>query len=88
MPKNVVFVMDSKGVVELMQSAEMQAILTSAANSVVAQAENMSGGLEFEAKTGISGDRAAATVRTASPHAYYSTMKHNTLEKAVRGVKV
>ena len=47
MPK-VVFVMDSKGVVELMQSAEMQAILTAAANSVVAQAENMSGGLEFE----------------------------------------
>ena len=79
------FELDRAGVAELLKGPEMQAILTEYAGQVQSRctAGQSVGAEEYEAVTEVKGTRAVATVRAASPNAYYSNLKHNTLLKAV-----
>ena len=87
MPK-VFFELNSKGVVELMKSAEMSAIVTAAAQQVASSASGISNGGQFEVVTKMSGDRVAGGIRTADEKAFRSTMDDNAVEKALRGTTV
>ena len=86
MAKRVRFELNRAGVAELLKGPEMQQALSEHAARV--QQRCTAGGAgaeEYEAVTEVKGTRAVATVRTASSHAYYSNLKHNTLLKAVSG---
>lgn len=75
----VQFVLDrGGGIVDLLQSAEMQAVIDQKAAAVQAAC-----GEGFEMDGSIKGDRYKATVRAATPKAYYSNRKHKTLQKAL-----
>lgn len=88
MAKNIVVVLNYPGVRELMQSPEMQAVVSDAAAKVADRAQGLSGGLAFETDTGIGQKRAWAVVKPGSVHAYKKARKENIMEKAKRGVKV
>lgn len=81
---NVKFELNRAGVAELLKGAEMQGILSEYAEQVRQHCSAGSAGPdEYEATTAVKGTRAVATVRAATPRAYYSNLKHNTLLKAV-----
>lgn len=82
------FELNTAGVRELLQSGEMQNIISEAAEQVASSASDISGGLEYNAEVKMGANRVAATVRPGSAHAFYSNRKHNILEKAKRSVKV
>lgn len=88
MPDKFSFKLNLQGVRELRRSPEMQQIINAAAADVAARAEQMSGGLPFEASVAENKDRAFATVRAGSIHARNKNRKENILEKALRSVKV
>lgn len=70
------------GIVELLKSSEMQAVINDKANAVLGGC-----GDGFEMDGGISGDRYKATVKAVTAHAYYSNRKHKTLQKALGGAR-
>lgn len=80
------FELNRAGVAQLLKGAEMQGILGEYASEVQSRctAGNV-GPEEYEAAVSVRGTRAVGTVRTDSPHAYYSNLKHNTLLKALGG---
>lgn len=82
MAKEFKFELNREGVRELMQSAAMKSVINDKAQRIV---QFCGEGYEMESRTGRT--RTSATVHTATPHAYYSNLKHNTLEKAVRSAK-
>lgn len=80
------FELNSAGVVELMQSAEMQAILQEHADGV--QSRCTAGNVppeEYGVSVRVSGDRAKAKVYAKTPHARNSNRVHRTLQKALWG---
>ena len=83
---NVKIVLNSAGVVELMQSGEMQAILQEYADGV--QGRCTAGNVppeEYGVSVRVSGDRAKAKVYAKTPHARNSNRVHRTLQKALWG---
>lgn len=80
--KHIKFVRDDEGVSELMKSEEMQSVLAEFASNIYARLDSKKG---YEMKDPIVGKkRANVTIRTASAHAYYSNLKHNSLLKALK----
>lgn len=77
----VKFELNRDGVKELLKGAEMQGII----NDYAQQVQNAAGdGYESEMVTGA--NRAWATVKAGTAHAYYSNLRHNTLLKATGGI--
>lgn len=70
--------LNEAGIRQLLQSAEMRAKVEQIGHNVEAAA-----GDGYEAETRVSGDRVACKVMPSTPHAYYSNLKHNTLQKAL-----
>lgn len=69
-------------VAELLKSVEMQNMLQDCASAVQEAA-----GSEYETTVTHGKNRCWATISPSTPHAYYSNLKHNTLLKALGGVK-
>lgn len=86
MAKKVKFELNREGVRELLQSAEMAAIVSDAAERVAAAAS--SGGRDYATEIRVGGTRVTARVKPADAAAYYSNMKHNTLLKSLGSGKV
>ncbi len=61
----------------------MQALVKQVADATVSNA-----GDEYEATVTVGSKRVTARVHPATPHAYYSNKKHNTMLKAVGSVKI
>lgn len=78
------FELNRAGVRELLQSSEMQSVLSEAAGRVQDNAAGMTG-LEYSAEVRVGRNRAVATVACDSAHAYYENLKNNTLIKAMGG---
>ncbi len=79
----VKFVLDrGGGIVELLKSPEMKAVIDEKAAAVL---DGCGEGYEMEG--GISGDRYKASVSATTAHAYYSNRKHKTLQKALGGAR-
>lgn len=70
------------GIVQLLQSPEMKAVIDEKAAAVYGQC-----GEGYEMDGAVKGDRYKATVRAATAHAYYSNRKHKTLQKALGGAR-
>lgn len=83
MAKSVKFELNRSGVRELMQSAAMASIVNEAARKMQTVC-----GDGYEVTTQSGKTRVNAEVHAATPHAYYSNLKHNTLEKAKRSVSI
>ena len=80
------FELNYAGVGELLKGEAMQGILKDYAQQV--QGRCSAGSVspeEFGVETKVRGSRAVATVKAATPHAYRSNLKHNTILKAVGG---
>lgn len=67
----------------VLKGAGMQAAVREAADATLAIV-----GEEYEATVSAGGRRVVGRVHAATPHAYYSNRKHNTLLKAIGSVKV
>lgn len=83
---NIRFELNSAGVVELMQSTEMQAVLQGYASQV--QSRCTAGHVppdEYGTSVRVSGDRAKAKVFPKTRHALNSNRVHKTLQKALWG---
>lgn len=78
MSKN--FKLNRKGVRELMQSQEMQAVLQEKASRITARC-----GDGYESDVMVGKNRANAMVRAATSQAKRDNSKNNTILKAVRG---
>ena len=76
----VKFELNREGVAELMKCAEMQQGIYAMADEVVARC-----GEGVEAEKIVGKTRCSAKIRTVTPKAYYSNLKHNTILKAVQG---
>ena len=73
------FDLNENGVRELLQSPEMQSILSQYA----AETANRAGeGYKYEVKVGQK--RSYANISADTPKAYYTNLKHNTLLKALK----
>lgn len=83
----MVFVLNSKGVTELMKSPEMAAVIADASQRVAGVAQSSSG-LEFEASVQGGKNRAQGRVRPVGAKAYYKTLDGNLLQKALGSVKI
>lgn len=83
MAQSVKFVIDSAGIVAMMQSPEAQAVVQAAGQSVAA-----SSGIDCDIETLISGDRAACRVLPATREAAIENNETNALQKALGGVRV
>ncbi len=82
MSKKVKFELNSDGVKELLKGPEMQSIIRECAGAVLDSAGDH---YEMEIKEGA--NRCWGTVRPVDAHGYYSNLKHNTLLKALGGVR-
>lgn len=80
--------LNSSGIRELLQSEEMRKEVEKWGRAVqqVANADERPD-ISYDLETSIRGDRACATVKAGTAHAYYSNLKHNTLLKALGSVK-
>lgn len=82
MSKNIIFKLDSKGVRDLLKSSEAKEVCKPYADRVLAFAGEGYSEEEYSGKY-----RDGYAVKVETPHAYYSNLKHNTLEKAIGGAK-
>lgn len=76
---NVKVVLNKEGVRELLKSQEVMNECKKHASDIAERA-----GEGYEVSTYTGKNRANARVRAATPHAYYSNLKHNTLLKALK----
>lgn len=76
------FELNREGVKQLMQSAEMRALLDETAQHI---ADNAEGAYKVDTRTGKT--RANAQVSCADAHTYYSNLKHNNLLKAMASTR-
>lgn len=83
MAQNVKFVINSAGIVEMLQSTGAQAVVQAAGQSV-----SVSSGIECDIETLISGDRAACRVLPATKEAAIENSETNALQKALGGVRI
>lgn len=81
------FKLNGAGVRELLQGAEMQSILQTAAEKAAAAAMSDSG-LEYNVEPRMGKKRAKAIVTPGNAHAYYSNLKHNWLLKALGSARI
>ena len=72
--------LNSAGVRELLKSPEIKAICNDYATQIAARAGD---GYEVEPRNYP--ERSGYAVKAATPHAYYSNLKHNTLVRAISG---
>jgi hypothetical protein len=79
----VKFELRSEGITELMRSSDMVSGLGAIADGI---ARSLGDG--FDSDTYVGKSRANASIRTTTPEAYYSNLKHNTILKAVEVHKV
>ena len=79
----VKFEIRSVGIVELMKSSDMVSGLKKIAEGI---AQSLGEG--FDSDTYIGKTRANASIKTTTPEAYYSNLKHNSILKATEGHKV
>lgn len=82
MSKKLEVKLNRAGVAELLKSAEVQNMLQHYAGTVQEAA-----GAEYETTVTHGKNRCWATISPSTPKAYYSNLKHNTLLKALGGVK-
>lgn len=83
-------VFHSKGFKELLESEQVQGIVKRAAAQATAAASKYGKPADtkrYDYKVGET-DRARAIVFTDTPHAMRSNLKHNSLKKAIRQVKI
>ena len=78
----VKIVLNQEGVKALLKSQEIQNVIKDCADSVQSTA-----GSDYKVNMKQGVNRCWATISPASPHAYYSNLKHNTLVKALGGTK-
>ena len=83
----VVFVLDSKGVTDLMKSPSMSGIIADACERVAGAAQSGSG-LEFEPSVVTGKNRAHGRVSPVGARSYYKALDGNVLQKALGSVKV
>ena len=81
---NFKFVLNRKGVYDLMNSNEMAGVIAEAADGVSGRAASMTG-LEYETVVMHGKNRVNGFVQPGSAHAYYEALKNNTLGKALGG---
>ncbi len=72
------FILNKKGVQQLLKSKEMEGICKEHATSIRERC-----GEDYEVSTYSGRNRVNASVSTKTARAYYSNLKHNTLLKAV-----
>lgn len=72
------FELNKEGVRQLLSGSKMQNIISAYGERVQKAA-----GEEYEMQAKANKDRCFVKVRPATPHAYYSERKHNTLLKAL-----
>ena len=82
MASNFKFVLNRAGVRELLKGAEMQGICSSYGDSIVNAA-----GEGYKKTVYVGRNRANCSVKTDTPQAYYSNLKHNTLLNALGAAK-
>ncbi|WP_322630815.1 hypothetical protein [Aedoeadaptatus coxii] len=73
------FVLNRSGVRELLQSGPMKTVVETHASGIRARC-----GVEYAQDSYVGKTRVNAMVYPATPHAYFSNLKHNTLLKALR----
>lgn len=78
----VEFELNRDGVKELLKSSEMQTLMQECGSAVQSAA-----GEEYECEIRVGANRCWANVSAATPHAYYSNLKHNTLVKSLGSVR-
>lgn len=78
------FVLNRKGVMELLNSGEMAGVIAEAADGVSGRAASMTG-LDYETVVMHGKKRVNGFVQAGSAHAYYENLKNNTLIKALGG---
>lgn len=78
--------LDTGGIRELLSADEISAEVERWGASVqqIANADERPD-IMYELDVEIKGDRACATIKAGTAHAYYSNLKHNTLIKALSG---
>lgn len=79
---NYKFELNREGVKQLMQSAEMKAVLDETAHHIAERAEG-----DYKVDTRIGRTRANAQVSCASVATYYDNLKHNNLLKAMTSTR-
>lgn len=72
--------LNSKGIIELLKSSEIEDVLKELANDVQQRA-----GEGFHVETAKGKKRVNVKIKPSSPQAYHSNLKHNTLLKALMG---
>lgn len=72
------FELDYEGIGQLLKSDEVKQVCEQRAKSVL---DACGDGYEMDSKVGAK--RVNVRVKAATPHAYYSNLKHNTLMKAL-----
>ena len=83
----VVFVLDSKGVTDLMKGSAMTGVIADACERVAGVARSSSG-LQLESSVVTGRNRAHGRVQTADTRSYYKALGDNSLQKALGSVKV
>lgn len=78
---SVKVVMDPQGMEEFMKSDEVAEVCRKYADKIVEVC-----GEGYEADTYVGAHRVNAGVKVATPHAYYSNLKYNTLVRAISEV--
>lgn len=72
--------LNSKGIIELLKSSEIEDVLKEHADGVQQRA-----GEGFHIETAKSKERTIVKIKPSSAHAYYSNLKNDTLTKALMG---
>ena len=84
MAEKFVVELNYKGVAELLKCDAMQDGLKEIADKVVGKCNAELGEDGYIVKSEEGRSRAYATVKSDTPHAYYHTLKHNTILKALK----
>lgn len=88
MSKNVEFKLDSKGVRDLLKASSTKEACKPYADRILSFCQGFSDAGDGYVQEDYTGKfRDGYSVKVESPHAYYSNLKHNTLEKAIGGAK-
>lgn len=72
--------LNSKGIIELLKSSEIEDVLKELADDVQQRA-----GEDYHVEIKQGQKRVNAKIKPSSAHAYYSNLKHDTLTKALMG---
>lgn len=79
MSKDIKFELNRSGVSELLKGEELKSLVTEIGTAVVERC-----GDGYEGDVYIGPKRLNFMIKPATPHAYYSNLKHNTILKALK----